>query len=283
MTDVNTLLRSALDDEPPLGFAPADVLAKARSARRIRRGVALVGTTGAAAAVVALALIFTGTPQARSTRSPALSLAVLEHTAAARPTPHPALVGPALSVDGISTSDLAALVEHDTGVMLANVNVAVLPPAQSIDLSAGIDVSGEPYMNVQVAPAHTMSTAIPSCAELSDLNSGDGDGYYGPCSVTKLQDGSTLVVRSGKTATGDFTMAQALLVHPDGSGVFAEDTNQTAATPRLAWTKTSAPSLSRSATGRPGFEAPPVVRSRPVLDSKTMAALVLDLSMQASS
>ena len=71
-----------------------------------------------------------------------------------------------------------------------------------------------------------MITAMPSCAELSDLASGNGDGYYGPCTIQRLPGGSILIVRSGETKQGHFTMAQATLIRPDGSGVFAEDTNQ---------------------------------------------------------
>ena len=250
---------------------------------------------------LALVLILDGVSQAHSTtRSPALSLVALEKTAASRAGQHPVPVGPAVRVGGISTSNLAALVEKDTGAKLTNVNVAGLPPFQVINLSAGIDVAGDPYLNVQVAPEHTMTTAVPTCAQMSDLSSGDGDGYYGPCSITKLPDGSTLVVRSGKTATGGFTMTQALLVNPDGSGIFAENTNQTAATPRLASSKSGALSLRRNATVhrvarsksnastlrnepiRRAYETP-VVRSQPVLDAKAMANLVLDLSDQGAS
>jgi hypothetical protein len=119
----------------------------------------------------------------------------------------------------------------------------------------------------------------------------------GHAASLKLPDGATLVIRSGKTATGDFTMAQGLLVNPDGSGIFAENTNQTATTPRLAWSKSATSSLLRNATVhratsskpdassplqnkavRLGSQIPPVVRSQPVLDAKAMATLVLDLS-----
>ena len=303
MTEVTTLLQSALDNEPSLSFDPEDVLAKAHSTRRRRRLVGIVGTSGATAGLIALALILAGVPQIHSTKqNPALSLVALEKIAASRPTQYSVLVDPAVRVGGITTSDLAALVEEDTGVKLTDVNVAVLPPAQVINLSAGINVAGEPYLNVQVAPEHTMVTEIPNCAQMSDLNSGDGDGYYGPCSISKLPDGSTLVVRSGKTAKGVFTMAQALLVNPDGSGIFAENTNQTATTPRLAWSKSDAPSLrrnatvhrlasstsvgsslGRNATVRLGSQIPPVVRAQPILDAKAMASLVLDLSDQGAS
>jgi hypothetical protein len=285
MTEVTTFLQSALGDEPPLSFDPTDVLIKARLTRRRRRGVALAGTSGTFVIVaLALALVFTGAPQIHSTtRSPALSLVALERTAAARPAQRPALAGPVARVGRITTSNLVALVEKQTGVKLVGVNVAVLPPNQVIDLSAGIDVAGEPYINVQVAPEHTMVTSVPTCAQMSDLNSGDGDGFYGPCSITKLLDGSTLVVRSGKTATGGFTMAQALLVNPDGSGIFAENTNQTATSPRLAWFKSDASSLLQNKAVRLGSQIRPAVRSQPVLDAKAMGNLVIDLSDQGTS
>jgi hypothetical protein len=191
---------------------------------------------------------------------------------------------PTHKVGGVSTDDLAALVEQDTGVTLADVNVAALAPAGVINLSAAIAVAGDPYLNVQTAPAHTMDTTTPTCAELSDLNSGSGDGFYGPCSITQLSDGSHLVVRSGKTTTGGYTMALALLVHPDGSGVFAENTNQgVPASGQLAWFKSSASKQRRNAPSPTRSGVPPVVMSEPVLDAQEMAALVLDLSSQGAA
>jgi hypothetical protein len=305
MTEVTTLLQSALGDEPPLSFDPADVLTKARLARQRlrRRHVALTGTSGAFVIVaLSLALILTGASKVHSTtRSSALSLVALEKTAAARQTQRPILAGSALRIGGITTSNLAELVEKDTGVKLIGVNVGGLPPFQVINLAAGIDVAGEPYLNVQVAPEHAMVTALPTCAQMSDLSSGDGDGFYGPCNITKLPDGSILVTRSGMTVTGGFTMAQALLVNPDGSGIFAENTNQTATTPRLVLSKLGVSSLRPRATVRRpassksdassqpsngsirrAYETP-VVRSLPVLDAKAMAILVLDLSDQGAS
>ena len=283
MTDVTALLQSALDDEPPASFTPVDILEKARSARRRRHGFALAGTSGVAAGVVALVLVLGGTVQGHSPRLAAqLSLAALEHTAATGRVGHSAKAGPVHKVGRVSTSDLAALVEQDTGVTLADIDVAALPPAGVINMSAGIAVTGDPYLNVQVAPAHTMDTTTPSCAELSDLNSGSGDGFYGPCSITQQPDGSTLVVRSGETATGGYTMALALLIRPDGSGIFAENTNQgVQPSGQLSWFKTSASKLHRS--GPAQSSVPPAVRSEPVLDSQAMATLVLDLSSQGVS
>lgn len=55
MPDVSTALRAALDEEPPLGFGPADVIARAGRTRRRRRGLSLA-TVGAACAAVGLAV-----------------------------------------------------------------------------------------------------------------------------------------------------------------------------------------------------------------------------------
>jgi hypothetical protein len=54
MPDVSTVLRAALDEEPPLGFEAADVIARARRTRRRRYGLSLA-TAGAACAAVGLA------------------------------------------------------------------------------------------------------------------------------------------------------------------------------------------------------------------------------------
>ena len=113
---------------------------------------------------------------------------------------------------------------------------------------------------------------------LSDLSSGSGDGFYGR-EHHAAPDGSTLVVRSGETETGGYTMAQALLIHPDGSGIFAENTNQgVQLRASSSWSKSSASKLHRS--GPAHSTVPPVVSSQPVLDSQAMATLVTDLSSQ---
>jgi hypothetical protein len=60
MPDVITMLRTAIDDEPPLGFDAAGVVARAHKVRRRRRTViAGLGVVGAAAGT-ALALSLTG-------------------------------------------------------------------------------------------------------------------------------------------------------------------------------------------------------------------------------
>jgi hypothetical protein len=71
MPDVIMMLRTAVDEEPPLGFDAADVLARARTrkARRRRTGIASLGVAGIAAGIAA-ALSLTGVlgaAQARGT------------------------------------------------------------------------------------------------------------------------------------------------------------------------------------------------------------------------
>ena len=69
MPDVITMLRTAIGEEPPLGFDAADVVARAQKARRRRRtGIAGLGVAGVAAGT-ALALSLTGVLGAAPARS----------------------------------------------------------------------------------------------------------------------------------------------------------------------------------------------------------------------
>jgi hypothetical protein len=300
MSDVTTALHEALEEEPPLGFEAAEIAARARRVQRRRRAMSLAGTaTVAAAAVTGVVLAATvpahppttttgtagggtassgtaaaGTAGGHATK---LTLTALGQIATARRKASFSLDERAARtavVEGISGPGLADLIEQETGVGLTGVQVSALPPTGELDLAAGIAVSGSPYLNVQVSPAGGLITATPTCAELSNLSSGDGDGYYGPCTIRRISDGSLLIVRSGTTAGGGFTMAQATLIRPDGSGVFAEDTNQ-------AW----APQPSRRITAatKKAIADPPVVRDQPVLGAAAMSRLVQALAAQAAS
>lgn len=272
MPDVITVLRSALDEEPPLGFGAADVITRARRARRRRRGLSLAGLALAGAGVVVLVLAVVSTPASRSlSKTRALSMTAVEHAAATRAISRPDSAAPSASVDGLSAAELPGLVERGTGIALAKTSVTVLRPGRSLDLAAGLATAGKPYLNVQVIPAHGLITAMPTCAQLSNLSSGQGDGYHGPCRITRIADGSIFIVRSGDTATGGFAMAQALLIRPDGSGIFAEDTNQAGTAPRTI-------RHSRT-TGR--LITPPVVQAQPPLDANAMANLVRYLARTA--
>jgi hypothetical protein len=151
----------------------------------------------------------------------------------------------------------------------------LLRPANDLDLAAGLAVPGHPYLNIQVMSKDTMITAMPTCTELSDLASGSGDGFYGPCSIKRLPDGSILIVRSGETRQGHFTMAQATLIRPDGSGVFAEDTNQAMVSTRdVVKEKTE-----QARSGKP--VGPPVVSVNPPVDAGTLAAFVRDVAARS--
>ena len=288
MTDIRTVLEKAVSEEPPIGFRPADVLERGRRTRRRRRGAALAAmATGAGVTAAVLALTLGGaSPAGRApglaggrTGHPKLSLAALE-TAAAKASTRPAVSGltprtARITVDGIAAGRLAGLVQRDAGVRLAQAQVSVLasgaPGGQKhpfIDLGAGVAVAGHPYFNLQVTPANMLITKMPTCAELSDLSSGNGDGYYGPCHIRRLADGSILIVRSGRTTSGGFTMAQATLIRPDGSGIFAENTNQ-------AWT---APARVAKRGHGSGKQVPPVVRAQPPVGAGVLAQLVRSLA-----
>ena len=272
MRDITTQLRAAVGEEPPLGFGAAQVIAQARRTRR-RRRISLAGTVSAVAAAAigtGLAVAGGGAPPAGNTRPvsrPALSFVALSRTATGGPAGHPATTS-GRRIDGWTARTLAAAVQQDTGVTLTGTQVSVLNPPGILDLSAAIAVHGHPSINVQVTRRHTMSTAMPTCAGLSS-SSGNGDGFYGPCRIQRLGDGSILVVRSGRTRTGGNAMAQAVLIRPDGSGFFAEDTNQAVPT---TWKKSAARAKHGIGTA---------VRAEPVLDAAALAKLVQSLASEA--
>jgi hypothetical protein len=283
MSEMTTILNAALEDEPPLGFAPEDVVRRARSRRRKQRGLACaIGALGAAGMTIAALTVATAPHQAHLPSVTALSVTDLAARAAAPPTETAPTNVRQVSgaVDGLSSQVLPTLIQQDTGVTLTNINVTVLPPAGALDFAAGIDVAGTPYLNVQIAPAYTLITETPTCAALSDAAGGTGDGYAGPCTIQRLADGTILVVRSGQTARGGYTMAQAVLIHPDGSGIFAEDTNQTVMSAQGISKLETTPGKGRGTT-RLAIAAPRVVREEPVLDAQSMAHLVRSLDAQA--
>jgi hypothetical protein len=295
MTDIKTVLEEAVSQEPPISFGPADVLERGRRARRRRRGTALaalVTGAGVTAAVVGLTGVSGGTAPGRAGH-PRLSLAALETAAAARASARSAVTGltartARIKVDGIAAGRLAGLVQRDAGVGLSQTNVSVLASGGAggarhpfIDLGAGLAVKGHPYVNVQVTPAGSLITKTPTCAELSDLSSGDGDGYYGPCHISRLASGSILIVRSGVTKSGGFTMAQATLIRPDGSGIFAEDTNQAWMSPGKTTTLRHKLAKAGAKEGKPSL--PPVVSAQPPVGSGVLSQLVRELAALAHS
>jgi hypothetical protein len=284
MPDITTRIKTAISEEPPLGFGPGDVIATARGVRRRRRGAYAAVTAGVAAAITAgtvLALpgggVGGGTDGGTAGGGTAdghaaeMSLTSLSRIAAKQPTAAPSTL-PTTQVDGVTAAQVYALFAKDTRMNVTGAQAALgRPPAAELDLAAGLAVTGHPYLNIQVTPADTMITTMPSCAELSDLASGSGDGYYGPCSVQRLPDGAILIVRSGETTQGHFTMAQATLIRPDGSGVFAEDTNQANQSVSDVVKEKEA-----KAAGKPGL--PPVVSAQPPVGANALAAFVRDVA-----
>jgi hypothetical protein len=272
MPDITAQIKTAIGEEPPIGFEPADVIAAARRVRRRRRGVYTAATAGVAAAVAAGTVLAlpgqgggSGTVDGHATE---LSLTSLSHIAGKPPLKAPRSL-PGARVNGVTAAEVFSLFAKDTGTGVTAAQGKLLRPPGELDLSAGLAATGHPYLNIQVAPPGTMSTTLPTCAELSDAASGDGDGYYGPCTIRRLADGSILVVRSGKTKQGHFAMAQASLIRPDGSGVFAEDTNQV-----IESTKQVAKDKSES-SGKP---APPAASEKPPVSDSALAAFVRDVA-----
>jgi hypothetical protein len=274
MPDITTQIKAAIGDEPPLGFGPTDVIATARRVRRRRRGVYAAATVGVAAAAVTVGTVVVlpgggagGAPSAHTLDGHAttLSLTALSRIAGRQPAAVPGAPSSA-RVDGVTAAEVFALFEQDTGTKVTSAQASLLRPAGELDLAAGLAVPGHPYLNIQVAPPRTMITAMPTCAELSDLASGSGDGYYGPCSTRRLADGSLLIVRSGETKQGHFTMAQATLIRPDGAGVFAEDTNQAMV------------SVGDFVKDKRKSASPPVVSVNPPVGANALAAFVRDVA-----
>jgi hypothetical protein len=276
MPDTTAQSKATISDEPPLGFAPADIIATARRVRRRRRSFYGAVTVSAAAAVATGAALTLPTV-APAGHAPALSLTALARTAATRPASASAVPVGSASIDGVSAAQVITLAQEDTGTKLASVQVSILRPPGELDLAAALTVPGRPSLNIQITKPHTMSTATTTCAALSDLSSGTGDGYHGPCAIQRLGDGSILIERSGHTASGGFTMAQATLIRADGSGVFAEDTNQAALTSGRHITK------KKTRTGVKLAVIPPVVRTQPALDASTLAILVRDIAAQTQT
>jgi hypothetical protein len=259
---LNELISS---DEPPLGFSAADVISAAYRSRRRRRGGAFA-FVGAVAAVTAFVILGGPAASPEGTSTGALSLTALAKTAASRPADAHTVPGSA-SVDGLGAAEVIAATEKTVGAPLVSVQASILPPSGELDLGAAVGTSGGPYVNVQVSPAHTLITATPTCAELSDLASGSGDGYHGPCSISRLPDGDLLIVRSGHLASNQDAMAQATLIRPDGSGIFAEDTNTAFVTPQQ-----EAKLKAEGNTGILDVKAPPAGSAALVALVRTLAA-----------
>jgi hypothetical protein len=278
MTDITALLANAIADEPPMTLDPADVVRHGRAARRRSRTVlgaaASVGVLGAAAVAAMLAAGATGAPQHHAGTATLSRLTVAADRHAVRSV-HPARETPGAHVGGITAASLPGLVEQSIGVNLVEAGVSVLNPNVDLDLSAGIAVTGHPYLNVQVLSAGNISSAAESCPDLSNLSSPDSDGYTGPCTLRHLADGSVLIVRSGQTTTGGYTKAQADLILPDGSAILAEDTNQAA-----DLLPSERQSLARGVDGVKTVA--PVVSNEPPLSSAVMSQLVQDLAAAES-
>ncbi|HEY1915451.1 MAG TPA: hypothetical protein VGH27_07740 [Streptosporangiaceae bacterium] len=272
MPDITAELRSAIDDEPPLGLRPADVILAARRVKR-RRRACLAGGVGAVAAVAvgAVAAVAAGSAGPAPAHTGQLSLAALTRTATSHPKAFAISSGHA-SADGVTAAQVFTLFQQSTGTPLASAQASVLAPSGDLDLSAGLALPGQPSLNIQVTPAGTMETSTPTCFELSDLSSGSGDGYFGPCTIKRLSDGSILIERSGRTTTGGYAMAQATLIRPDGSGVFAEDTNQAL---------TSVKQQVSIKEGKPAL--PPVLRAEPAVGTRALTNLVLAIAARTSS
>jgi hypothetical protein len=277
MPDITTQIKTAITEEPPLGFGPAEVIAAAHRVRHRRRVTAATAVGAAAAVAVGTVLALPGgtatsTPTASTGGGTAkLTLTALNHMATKRSAAAPGVPSGGARVDGVNAAGVFLLFEKDTGTNVVSTTASLLQPAEDLDLGAGLAVPGHPYLNIQVTGPFSTITAMPNCAELSDLASGSGDGYYGPCSIQRLADGSILIVRSGETRQGHLTMAQASLIEPNGSAVFAEDTNQTfLTTEQIVKLKEAGDKT-----------MPPTVTTNPPVSASALADFVRDVIAQS--
>jgi hypothetical protein len=274
MADIKASMHAAVTEgEPPLGFTAPDIITAAHRARRRKRGIYAAVTAGAAAAVAAVTVLAlpgggagtTAAPSAAPASTPTgsagtLSLTALTKAAASQQAGNGAAIT-TKKVEGVTATQVVALVEKAAHARLNGVDASILAPSGELDLAAAIAVAGQPYLNIQVVPAHNLITATPTCAALSDAAAGTGDGYHGPCSIRRLGDGTLLIVRSG-TASAGLTMAQATIVRPDGSGVFAEDTNA------------AQPTIKQYVKLKEQGKFPPATRATPPVGSAALTTLV---------
>ncbi len=259
MPDIQEVLESALRGEP--NYTPNLEALFAEGQHRQRRRRILMGGSiagvGSGIAALALVLVATDPPSAphRDAAAPALKPTAVESSA------------PPADVR-LTKDTLTELVEQLGDVRLAPANVDVLPPLGDIDLGAGIASAQGQYLNVQVTPAGTSSVRMPTCADFSGSGR-DGDGYTGPCSVTRRPDGGYLVVRSGRTTNDRYAKTEAGLVTGDGATIWAETTNQ------IAGTDLGAHKVGPD-TKPPRIE--PAVSDVPPLTSDQLRSLVLALN-----
>jgi hypothetical protein len=220
MTDITTRLRTAIGEEPPMSFEAADVITAGRKARRRRRAACSAAVAaGAATAVGATLVALPGsTVPAGITPAPKLTLDALVHNAAT--AGHGQSSGSpttSLRIGRLTFTQIVELVNTDIAAdrkepATSFGAVASTGPARELGVSVGLAPDSTP-LNIQVTLPGTMSTQAATCS--APITAASGTEYQGPCSATRLADGSTLVVRSGKARGGD-AIALAALILPNG-------------------------------------------------------------------
>lgn len=138
MREVNSLLRTALGEEPPLGFGAADVIARARATRRRRRGLVSAAAV-AALGVAAIGLLPYAFASGSNSRAPqALSHNAVTHTASTATKQHTSSTASALQLVAYRGKQLPGytIKEVPQGYVLQGVSDSVLDVARYGDHSS---------------------------------------------------------------------------------------------------------------------------------------------------
>jgi hypothetical protein len=264
MSEIRELLETALDGEPAPSLTGRGITARAhRGAIRRRVATVAVGTVAVAGAAGGIFVATAGGTNG-ATRPDLAGSAMTLSQARAYAQLHAAPASAPSAGDVISPSTLPGLVQAQAQITLSQVDSADLPGSATINMSAAITAVGGAkargqYLSLMVASDKMLATERPDCRSVSAE-----DRYFGPCRVTSLPGGGYLVQRSGHTKRGGYAITEADLLRPDGTGVLAQASNQSAPPPRKVV--------------RLGHEVEPVVSPEPPLSSDRLVELVRTLA-----
>jgi hypothetical protein len=296
MTDITTRLRTAIGEEPPIGFGAADVVAAGRKARRRRRAAYSAVAAGAAATAVGATLVVTG--PAGTTPAPKFTLdALIAAASHGEPSGTPGIISQAFTprldhgADGLAAAgiikisplaftQIPELVRTDTGASLtawpSKGWASSHRTISEMNIFSALATPGHPSLDIMLMPPGTISAKVTTATCSTPVPADGGGDYQGPCSVTRLADGATLVVLSGKSPRG-YAITLAALIRPDGSVVIVDDKNQAqpSGTPNVL---DKTPGGAASAKAVPQAQEPPIVSVDPPVSAKTLGKLVQDLA-----
>lgn len=235
------LLQRAVDDEPPSEFSADQQVMRGR---RARRGRSALTTVSAAATVTVVSLIAVGV---RGLEGGVTDPAAGVPSGASVAVSTPAATSRSAASSGLTKDNVAATIENELGTTFRTVTVRErmrMPSGQpALSLYGAIaDPAGDTVFIFGMAgrerqpstpPTHERTgLTLPSCNG-SDFTVGSRppeSAYVGQCHSRTLSNGAVVIWRTGR-APGGYARSAAMLGRPDGSGVFAESTNQATVDP----------------------------------------------------